>query len=70
MIRKKLDFSKFRLSGKLCVNFHSVAVKGMLRTIRLLAKLGLPVRVSNKTVLKLYFLKMQKVEFKLLCLKQ
>ena len=38
-----------RLCGKLCVNFHSVAVTDTSYTIRLLAKFEFPVRTSNKT---------------------
>ena len=52
MIRKKLDFSEVCLCGKLCVKLHSVAVKDMSCTIRLLAKFELSARASNKTRLK------------------
>ena len=33
MIREKFDSSDVRLCGKLCVNFHSVAVKGTPCTV-------------------------------------
>ena len=43
MIMKKI-FLGICLCGKLCVNFHSVAVKDTSCTIRLLAKFEFPAR--------------------------
>ena len=48
MVRKKFDFREVCLCGKLCVNFHSVAVKDTSFTIRLLTKFELLVHASNK----------------------
>ena len=39
---KKFDFLEVRLSGKLCVNFHSVAGKDKSCTIRLWPNLNFP----------------------------
>ena len=49
MIIKKFDFLEVRRSGKLCVNFHSVAMKDKSYSIRLLAKFEFPARALNKT---------------------
>ena len=54
MIMKDVDFLEVRLSGKLCVNFHSVVVKDKSKTIRRLARFEFPARASNKTRLELF----------------
>ena len=48
MIMKKFDVLEVRLCGKLCVNFHYVAVKDKSYSTRLLAKFEFPARASNK----------------------
>ena len=45
--RYDFDVLEVRLCGKLCVNFHSVAVKDTSCTIRSLTKFELPARASN-----------------------
>ena len=45
--KKRYDCSEVRLCGKMFANFHSVAVKHTLCTIRLLAKFELPARASH-----------------------
>ena len=54
MIGQKLDFSDVRLCGKLCENFHSVAVWDTSCATRSLAKSELPAVASDKAHLKLY----------------
>ena len=52
MMRKKFDFSEVGLYGKLYVNFHKVTVKDTTCTIRLLAKLDLPARATDRPRVK------------------
>ena len=49
MIMKRFDFLEVRLSAKLFVNFHSVAVKDKSCTIRHVAAFEFPAQTSNKT---------------------
>ena len=45
---KSFIFLEARRTGKLCVNFHSVAVKDKSYSIRLLAKFEFPAQASNE----------------------
>ena len=57
MKKKKFDFLKVCLCGKLCVNFHSVAMIDTLCIIRFLSKFNLPARASYKACLHCFTLK-------------